>query len=129
MNQPEQPKSEWLDTESNVHYSSDIESLARAMENMSHQERCEAILKLANEQHNIGIKNGRFGYVHKSEAKVHEQAAVAEARIDELTTAYTQVVGDREVSLRSKFVKRFTAYLKARHATLRTSKPQEEIEQ
>lgn len=40
------------------------------------------------------------------------------ARKDELTKAFTQVVGDGNVSLRSKFVKRFNAYLKERYAYL-----------
>jgi len=44
---------------------------------------------------------------------------LAEARIDELIKAFTQVVGDETVSLRSKFVKRFTKYLKARYKQLK----------
>lgn len=44
-----------------------------------------------------------------------------EARIDEVCTAFTQVVGDETVSLRSKFVKRFSTYLKERYATLSTN--------
>lgn len=56
-------------------YSPDIRQLAYAMENMSHTERCEAILSLANEQHDTGMKNGRFGYVSEAEATRREREA------------------------------------------------------
>lgn len=53
------------------------------------------------------------------------QEAEQEARIDELCKAFTQVVGDKSVSLRSKFVKRFDTYLKERHNQLKYSSKKE----
>lgn len=41
-----------------------------------------------------------------------------EARIDELLKAYNEVVGEPNVPIRSKFVKKFTAYHKSQHETL-----------
>ena len=41
-----------------------------------------------------------------------------EASDKELFKAFTEVVGDKSVSLRSKFVKRFDTYLKLRHTDL-----------
>jgi hypothetical protein len=62
--------------------------------------------------------NGLFG-----EAKAALLAIIAEkermARDDELITAYTQVVGEPSVPIRSKFVKQFTKYLKERHQQLK----------
>lgn len=50
-------------------FAPEIRTLAYAMETMSHLERCIAIAKLADEQHNIGLKNGRFGYIHESQVE------------------------------------------------------------
>lgn len=69
--------------EEELKYSPEIRQLAYAMESMSHTERCAALLELANEQHGIGMNNGRFGYVPKSElttlSQQHERE-IAEAR-------------------------------------------------
>jgi len=71
-------------------YSPEIKQLAYAMESMSHVERCAALYDLAEKQHAIGMKNGRFGYISKHDFDQELSRRVEETRLEELETLNDQ---------------------------------------
>lgn len=79
-------------------YSPEVRQLAYAMETMSHVEKCAALYDLAERQHAIGMKNGRFGYVSKHDFDQELAKRVEEARMS------AHKIYDRELKYQKNLV-------------------------
>ena len=97
-------------------YSPEIRQLAYAMESMSHTERCLALLELADEQHKVGMKNGRFGYVPEKQL----QLARIEAKINLLRYEIPVTKYKRSYSVTRANMDELLAALDAQKAHLTT---------